>query len=79
MTRKYSRLNDPRRFGSVVFQPGDQPQLHWLLQNLGVEPLGNEFSGQYLHARSRKRKVAVKNFIMDSKNVVGVGNIYHIL
>ena len=73
---KLLRLNDPRRFGSVVFQPGDQPQEHWLLKDLGVEPLGNEFSGQYLFERSRKRKVAVKNFIMDSKNVVGVGNIY---
>ncbi len=70
------RLNDPRRFGSMVFQPGDQPEVHWLLKDLGVEPLGNDFSGQYLHRRSRKRKVAVKNFIMDSKNVVGVGNIY---
>jgi len=38
--------------------------------------LGNEFSGGYLHKRSRKRKVAVKNFIMDGKVVVGVGNIY---
>lgn len=73
---KLLRLNDPRRFGCVLFQPGDNPHLHWLLQDLGVEPLGNEFSGQYLHRLSRKRKVAVKNFIMDAKNVVGVGNIY---
>ena len=70
------RLNDPRRFGSLLFQPGDDPFQHWLLKDLGVEPLGNEFSGQYLHERSRKRKVAVKNFIMDAKIVVGVGNIY---
>ncbi len=73
---KLLRLNDPRRFGSVLFQPGDDAQSHWLLKDLGVEPLGNLFSGQYLHKRSRKRKVAVKNFIMDAKNVVGVGNIY---
>ena len=70
------RLNDPRRFGSLLFQPGDDPFQHRLLKDLGVEPLGNEFSGHYLHERSRNRKVAVKSFIMDAKVVVGVGNIY---
>lgn len=70
------RFNDPRRFGCVLFQPGDRPELHPLLRHLGVEPLSNEFSGDLLFELSRKRKVAVKNFIMDAKIVVGVGNIY---
>lgn len=69
------RLNDPRRFGCVLHIEQDVWQ-HPLLRDLGVEPLGNEFSGEWLFARSRNRKVAVKNFIMDSKQVVGVGNIY---
>lgn len=73
---KILRLNDPRRFGSVLFQAGDEPYQHGLLDKLGVEPLGNDFSGKYLHELSRKRRVAVKNFIMDAKVVVGVGNIY---
>ena len=73
---KILRLNDPRRFGCVLYQPGPDPERHWLLEHLGVEPLGNEFSGRYLHRISRNRKVAVKNFIMDSHVVVGVGNIY---
>ena len=73
---KILRLNDPRRFGCVLFQAGDDPERHTLLKSLGPEPLGNEFSGAYLHKLSRKRKVAVKNFIMDAKVVVGVGNIY---
>ena len=73
---KSLRLNDPRRFGCVLFQPGPDPEAHPLLNHLGVEPLGNEFSGDLLFQLSRKRKVAVKNFIMDSKVVVGVGNIY---
>ena len=72
---KIPRLNDPRRFGSVHFSTSE-PASHWLLKDLGVEPLGNEFSGEILHQLSRKRKVAVKSFIMDSKVVVGVGNIY---
>ncbi|NKC00406.1 MAG: bifunctional DNA-formamidopyrimidine glycosylase/DNA-(apurinic or apyrimidinic site) lyase [Pseudomonadales bacterium] len=73
---KLIRLNDPRRFGCVLYQSGNDPKVHPLLAHLGVEPLGNEFSGEYLFQLSRRRKLAVKNFIMDSKIVVGVGNIY---
>ncbi len=69
------RYNDPRRFGSFHFAPHPSSE-HWLLKNLGPEPLSNEFSGDYLFATSRRRKVAVKNHIMDGKVVVGVGNIY---
>jgi len=69
------RYNDPRRFGSFHF--AEHPcEAHWLLKNLGVEPLSNEFSGDHLFATSRKRRVAIKNHIMDGKIVVGVGNIY---
>jgi formamidopyrimidine-DNA glycosylase len=69
------RLNDPRRFGSIHWQP-DPAGAHWLLQNLGPEPLSPELSGTYLKSRARGRRVPVKNFIMDSRIVVGVGNIY---
>ena len=72
---QWLRYNDPRRFGSFHFAEHPSAQ-HWLLKNLGPEPLGNEFSGDYLFATSRQRKVAVKNHIMDGKVVVGVGNIY---
>ena len=69
------RLNDPRRFGCVLWHPAGAPP-HPLLAHLGVEPLGSELTGPYLKALARKRRVAVKNFIMDSHNLVGVGNIY---
>lgn len=69
------RLNDPRRFGSVHFYEGD-PLQHWLLEKLGIEPLDPAFNGEYLKNRARGRRVAVKNFIMDGRIVVGVGNIY---
>lgn len=70
------RYNDPRRFGSFHFHPDDDPQTHWLLADLGPEPLSNDFSGEHLFRQSRKRRIAVKNHIMDAKVVVGVGNIY---
>ena len=69
------RLTDPRRFGSLHWQPGAW-EGHWLLRGLGVEPLSDAFDGGYLFARSRGRRVAVKNFLMDARVVVGVGNIY---
>lgn len=69
------RLRDPRRFGAVLFTEGD-PLQHELLRSLGPEPLSAEFNGDYLFTESRKRRVCIKAFIMDSHIVVGVGNIY---
>ncbi len=68
------RYRDPRRFGSVFWLPGDAS--HWLIDNLGTEPLSDAFSGDYLYAQSRARRLAVKLFIMNSRILVGVGNIY---
>ena len=69
------RFNDPRRFGSLHWVTGD-PLEHPLLAGLGPEPLGAEFDGAYLAGRAKGRKVAVKQFLMDQRIVVGVGNIY---
>ncbi|KJV06696.1 bifunctional DNA-formamidopyrimidine glycosylase/DNA-(apurinic or apyrimidinic site) lyase [Methylocucumis oryzae] len=69
------RLNDPRRFGAVLWTDA-QVSEHALLKDLGPEPLSDSFSGKLLYDLSRKRKTPVKTFIMDSHVVVGVGNIY---
>lgn len=69
------RYNDPRRFGALLWVTPPR-ETHPLLRHLGPEPLGPRFDGKHLYERSRNRKVAVKNFIMDGKVVVGVGNIY---
>ncbi|MCK4864114.1 MAG: bifunctional DNA-formamidopyrimidine glycosylase/DNA-(apurinic or apyrimidinic site) lyase [Gammaproteobacteria bacterium] len=69
------RLRDPRRFGSVLWTKED-PLKHKLLINLGPEPLDKEFNADLLFEKSRKRKTTIKQFIMDAKIVVGVGNIY---
>src|SRR6187431_871175 len=69
------RYCDPRRFGCLLWIDG-APELHKLLADLGPEPLTDTFTADYLYERTRKRSQAVKQFIMDSKIVVGVGNIY---
>jgi formamidopyrimidine-DNA glycosylase len=69
------RLHDPRRFGCALWLAGD-PLQHRLLKPLGPEPFSEAFSGDYLFARARGRRAPVKNFLMDGRIVVGVGNIY---
>lgn len=69
------RYRDPRRFGCMLWLEGE-PGSHPLLNHLGPEPLSSEFVADYLFARSRKRRQPVKQFLMDSRTVVGVGNIY---
>ena len=67
------RFNDPRRFGSIFYL---DKLSHELIDHLGVEPLEDSFHEKYLFDQSRNKTQNVKAFIMNSKIVVGVGNIY---
>jgi formamidopyrimidine-DNA glycosylase len=69
------RFNDPRRFGCLLYTPGD-PARHRLLAHLAAEPLSDALSAEQLWRRARGRRSSIKAFIMDSRVVVGVGNIY---
>ena len=69
------RFTDPRRFGCLLWTD-TAPIEHPLLKSLGPEPLNAEFSAGYLYQLSRNRKLTIKQFIMNSQVVVGVGNIY---
>lgn len=69
------RFNDPRRFGSLHYLGGD-PALHPLLARLAPEPFDPTFDADYLWRATRGRRVAIKLLIMNSRAVVGVGNIY---
>jgi len=69
------RLRDPRRFGAVLWIAGD-PHAHPLLAHLGVEPLSRALNPRRLHALTRAHRTAIKQFLMDGRRIVGVGNIY---
>jgi formamidopyrimidine-DNA glycosylase len=73
--RQCLRLRDPRRFGALLWTRTD-PAKHKLIQHLGPEPLSDGFDTERLYEKSRRRHGPVKNFIMDGRVVVGVGNIY---
>lgn len=70
------RFVDARRFGALDVVPAAELPRHKLLAELGPEPLGDDFDGELLFRRSRRRKAPIKTFLMDAHNVVGVGNIY---
>ena len=69
------RYNDPRRFGSLLWTEED-PLTHPLLRLLAPEPLSDDFDAAYLARVASGRKVAIKQLLMNSQRVVGVGNIY---
>jgi formamidopyrimidine-DNA glycosylase len=69
------RFNDPRRFGSLLYTAAD-PAEHALLKHLAPEPFAKGFDASYLWRITRGRRVALKQLLMNSRLVVGVGNIY---
>ena len=70
------RYNDPRRFGAILWTQ-KSPYEHYLLNKLGPEPFDTLLNAQYLLEKAKKqRTLSIKQFIMNNKIMVGVGNIY---
>lgn len=75
--RGHLRLHDPRRFGAVVWAPGeDAPVAHKLLDHLGMEPLSEAFSLADFRAGIKSSRSPIKQLLLAGRLVVGVGNIY---
>lgn len=71
------RLNDPRRFGAVVYAADEAaPLAIKLLGGLGMEPLGETFDVDSFYAGLRRRRAPIKQVLLAGDVVVGVGNIY---
>ena len=71
---KVLRYTDPRRFGAWLWETDLVASR--VLSHLGPEPLSDEFSAQWLQDKSQRKRIPVKQWLMDNKLVVGVGNIY---
>jgi formamidopyrimidine-DNA glycosylase len=67
---------DPRRFGTGELAVGTAAREEFLSARLGVEPLGPDFTTEYLRLLARGRRAPVKAFLLDQRRVAGVGNIY---
>ena len=72
------RYNDSRRFGSIVVWPATRAaelEAEFSARE-GIEPFGPQFTGRTLHRLAAGRSAPVKAFIMNSRLVAGIGNIY---
>jgi formamidopyrimidine-DNA glycosylase len=72
------RFNDVRRFGSITVWPAEQALIQEEIFNSskGIEPFGSEFTAANLARLARRRSMPVKTFLMDSRLIAGIGNIY---
>lgn len=68
--------NDPRRFGFMMLIPEAELAEHPLLHHLGVEPLSEALTADYLAQRGRGKRVSLKVFLSDQRIIAGLGNIY---
>ena len=69
-------FNDARRFGAMDLSPTQDTEAHWLIANIGPEPLGNAFNESYLVDRLKGRNTPIKSALLDQRIVAGLGNIY---
>jgi len=72
------RFNDSRRFGSIeVWPPGEAVRLEAeFAARLGIEPFSDRFNANRLLDLAKRRRLPVKGFLMDSRIIAGIGNIY---
>ncbi len=69
------RFADQRKFGRVLILPANAAR-EQMSNLLGPEPLGRDFTAAYLADRLRGRTTSIKAFLLDQRNVAGLGNIY---
>ncbi|MBT4332131.1 MAG: bifunctional DNA-formamidopyrimidine glycosylase/DNA-(apurinic or apyrimidinic site) lyase [Candidatus Cloacimonetes bacterium] len=67
-------FDDVRTFGKIEIMKKDDDVP--ALQNLGVEPLSDEFNAEHLLNKLSNRKAPIKNVLLDQSVIAGLGNIY---
>jgi formamidopyrimidine-DNA glycosylase len=67
---------DPRRFGTGELALGHEALDAFFVTRLGVEPFGEAFTGEHLHALAARCRAPIKAMLLDQKRIAGVGNIY---
>ncbi len=72
------RFNDSRRFGSIAVWPAMQAmecECEFSSRE-GIEPFDSDFTAEYLLRLAKSRQIPVKSFLMNTRLVAGIGNIY---
>ncbi len=68
--------NDPRRFGFMDLVPPGGLNANRFLQGLGIEPTGNELSGEIISSLFERKLAPLKSALLDQRLIAGLGNIY---
>jgi formamidopyrimidine-DNA glycosylase len=74
--RLHLRYRDPRRFGRLLLGTEESLLASKKLPRLGPEPIDPAFAAEELYRRLRKRRTALKAFLLNQEAIAGVGNIY---
>ena len=69
-------FNDARRFGAMDLMVTTEQENHWLIRDLGPEPLSNAFDETYFVEHLKGRNTPIKSALLDQRIVSGLGNIY---
>jgi formamidopyrimidine-DNA glycosylase len=70
------RYTDHRRFGVLRVYPTPKVRASPELSILGVDPLEEAFTVEYLRQSLKATRRDVKTFLMDQTRIAGLGNIY---
>ena len=70
------RYSDTRRFGFMDLIPGATLPSHALFKGLGNEPLGADFTPEWLASRLKGKATSIKAALVDQRLIAGIGNIY---
>ena len=68
--------NDVRKFGYIGCCKEENLKNHFLLKNLGLEPLSKKLDNKYLLKKFEKMNTSIKNALLNQKLIAGIGNIY---
>lgn len=63
-------------FGYIHFVPEKNLNKHKLTARLGISPMDKEFTLEHFKKLLVNKKVGIKGFLIDQKNVAGIGNVY---
>jgi formamidopyrimidine-DNA glycosylase len=68
--------NDARRFGFMDLVPRTEIETCRHFDGMGIEPLGNELSGEAIARLFRGKRTPLKAALLDQRLIAGLGNIY---
>ena len=70
------RFADMRQFGRILLAQTRQLDQVKGLKDLGPEPLGPDFSREFLRRELKLKRVRLKSLLLDQTFIAGLGNIY---